>query len=156
MTFIKRKLVQVDQETGEETHGLVVLVPNRQKLRNDFAMLTGQGLIKLATDSNLKQDDLRVLMTYLGSIEFENLIQISQKDVAEILGMHKQNVSRATIKLLSKNILLEESKTGRSKVYRLNTFYGWKGRITKAYTELYEKDSQLIIETCKKKEKTTV
>jgi hypothetical protein len=144
MAFIKKNLVQVDQETGEEARGLIVLVPNRQKLKDDFAMLTGQGLIKLATDSDLKHDDLKVLMTYLGSIEFENLIQISQREVAEILGMQKQNVSRATIKLLSKNILLEESKAGRSKTYRLNTFYGWKGRINKTYTELYEHDSKLV------------
>ncbi len=156
MRFCEKRLVQNDLETGEEARGLTVYVPIRQKLRNDFAMLTGQGLIKLATDPDLKQEDWKVLATYLGSIEFENLIQISQKEVAEILGMKKENVSRATRKLLNKNILLEDSKTGRSKVYRLNTFYGWKGRITKAYTELYEKDSQLIIETCKKKEKTTV
>lgn len=144
MAYIKKNIVQVDLATGEEARGMPMLIPIRQKLKDDFAMLTGQGLIKLATDSDLKHDDLKVLMTYLGSVEFENLIQISQKDVAEILGMHKQNVSRATIKLLSKNILLEESKVGRSKTYRLNTFYGWKGRINKTYTELYEHDSRLV------------
>jgi predicted transcriptional regulator len=156
MAFYQKRLIQTDQLTGEEARGLAVLIPIRQKLKDDFAMLTGQGLIKLATDPELKHDDLKVLMTYLGSVKFKNLIQISQRDVAEILGMHKQHVSRATIKLLSKNILLEESKTGRSKIYRLNTFYGWKGKINKTYTELYEKDSQLIVETWKKKEKITV
>lgn len=144
MAFIKKNLVQVDQETGEEARGMAMLIPIRQKLKDNFAMLTGQGLIKLATDKDLKQEDWRVLFTYLGSIEFENLIQISQKEVAEILGMHKEHVSRATKKLLGKNILLEESKTGRSKTYRLNTFYGWKGRINKTYTELYEHDSKLV------------
>lgn len=150
---MKKNLIQVNKETGEEEIGLAVLVPIRQKLKEDFSMLTGQGLINLAMDSDLKYQDWRVLAVYLGCVEFENVIQISQRDVAEILEMKKEHVSRATKKLVTKNILIEETKIGRSKVYRLNTVYGWKGRINKTYTELYEKDSQLITETWKKKEK---
>lgn len=153
MGLMKKNLVQVNKETGEEEIGLTVLVPIRQKLKDDFSMLTGQGLINLAMDADLKHQDWRVLAVYLGCVEFENIIQISQKDVAEILKMKKVDVSRATKKLVAKNILVEETKMGRSKVYRLNTVYGWKGRINKTYTELYKKDSQLITELWKKKEK---
>lgn len=154
MGLVKKTLVQVNKETGEEEVGLAVLVPIRQKLKEDFSMLTGQGLINLAMDTDIKYEDWRVLAVYLGCVEFENIIQISQKDVAEILEMKKQHVSRATKKLIAKNILLEETKIGRSKVYRLNTVYGWKGRINKTYTELYEKDSQLVTKIWKMKEKT--
>jgi len=153
MGLMKKQLIQVNELTGEEERGMTVLVPIRQKLKEDFSMLTGQGLINLAMDTDLGYEDWRVLAVYLGCVEFENIIQISQKDVAEILEMKKANVSRATKKLVTKNILIEESKIGRSKVYRLNVVYGWKGRINKTYTELYEKDSQLINEPCKKKEK---
>lgn len=144
MGLMKKNLIQVNQLTGEEERGLAVLVPIRQRLKDSFAMLTGEGLIKLATDTDINKDDWRVLAVYLGSIRFENIIEISQKEIAEILGMHKESVSRTTKKLLSKNILLGESKVGRSKTYRLNTFYGWKGRINKVYTDLYEHDSKLV------------
>jgi DNA-binding transcriptional regulator GbsR (MarR family) len=83
-------------------------------------------------------------VVYLGSIRFENIIEITQREIAEILEMKKEHVSRATKKLVSKNILIEESKAGRSKIYRLNTFYGWKGRINKVYTDFYEHDSKLV------------
>lgn len=144
MGMIRKNLGQVDLNTGEVQEGFVVLVPTKNRLKDRFTMLTGQALLMLAADSSLKQEDWRVLVAYWGSMDFENIIQTSQKDIAEILGMKKENVSRATKKLVSKNILIEESKEGRSKRYRLNTVYGWKGKITKTYTELYERDSRLV------------
>jgi DNA-binding transcriptional ArsR family regulator len=144
MGLIKKDIVQVDRETGEVQEGVMVLVPTKNRLKDRFTMLTGQALIMLAADQDLKWEDWRVLAVYLGSMDFENLIKICQKNVADILGMRKEHVSRSTRKLLSKNILIEDAKDGRSKTYRLNTVYGWKGKITKAYVELYERDSKLV------------
>lgn len=151
MSLIKKNLVQVDPATGEVQEGLTVLVPVRKRLKDDFSMLTTEGLIKLAVEADLKGEDWKVLAVYLGSMDFENIIEISQKDVAEILGMSKQHVYRSTKKLLEKAILFEDSKKGRSKVYRLSTLYGWKGRITKTYSDLYENDAKLTTEIWMKK-----
>lgn len=144
MAFNRKTLGQVDLETGKVQEGLVVLVAEKKRLKDRFTMMSGEGLIMLARDQDLKYEDLRVLIAYLGSMDFENIITICQKDVGEILGMKKENVSRATKKLVSKNILLEVAKSGRSNVYRLNTVYGWKGKITKDYYDLYESDSKLV------------
>jgi hypothetical protein len=65
--------------------------------------------------------------------------------------MKKEHVSRSTKKLVEKAILIEDSKKGRSKIYRLSTLYGWKGRITKAYSDLYENDAKLTSEIWMKK-----
>jgi len=144
MGLIKKKLVQVDAETGEIQDGFALFVATKRGLKDRHNMMTNPGLLALAIDADLKLEDLRVLLVYLGSMDFENIIDIPQKEVAEILDMKRENVSRSTKKLVTKHILIEEAKSGRSKVYRLNTAYGWKGKVTNQYTELLEKDCSLL------------
>ena len=43
--------------------------------------------------------------------------------------MHKENVSRAIKLLVSKKIIVEGPKLGRTKTYRLNSNYGWRGQV---------------------------
>ena len=74
-------------------------------------------------------ETMKVLMYLFGKLDFENFIQQSQIDIAEGLGMQKQNVSRAMRVLTSKQIVLEGPKVGRSKCFRLNPNYGWKGKV---------------------------
>ena len=46
------------------------------------------------------------------------------------LGMQKTNVSRAVRALLDVGVIFEGPKVGRSKTYRLNEQFGWKGTVT--------------------------
>lgn len=85
--------------------------------------------IEIAKDPEMTGETLRVLMYLYGLLDFENYIQQSQKDIAEGLGMRKENVSRAMKLLTSKQIVLEGPKVGRSKCFRLNPDYGWKGKV---------------------------
>lgn len=85
--------------------------------------------IEIAKDPDMTGETLRVLMYLYGLLDFENYIQQSQKDIVEGLGMRKEHVSRAMKLLASKQIILEGPKVGRSKCYRLNPNYGWKGKI---------------------------
>jgi len=144
MGLIKKNLVQVDAETGEVQDGFALFVPTKRGLKDRHNMMTNPGLLALAMDADLKWEDWRVLAVYLSAMEFENVIDIPQKEVAEILQISKVNVSRATKKLVTKHILIEESKSGRSKVYRLNTAYGWKGKVSKEYSDLLDKDCRLL------------
>jgi DNA-binding MarR family transcriptional regulator len=70
-------------------------------------------------------------MILLGKLDFENWIHVSQAEIAEILDMKRQQVSRAIILLEKKGILLRSPKFGRSYFYRLNPYYGWKGKSNK-------------------------
>ena len=144
MGLIKKNHVQVDQETGEIQQGLTVYVATRRGLRDKHVMMTNPGLLMLAFDAELKWEDLRVFLAYAGYTDFENKIQVTQKEVAELLGICKANVSRSTKKLLNKNYLIEELKVGRSKTYRLNTVFGWKGKITNQYDDLLDNDCKLL------------
>ena len=62
-------------------------------------------------------------------IQVENWIQITQSDIVKTLDMKKQNVSRAILLLEEKGIILRGPKVGRSYAFRLNPYYGWKGKV---------------------------
>ena len=84
---------------------------------------------EIAKDPEMTGETYKVLMYLYSKLDFENFIQQSQMDVAEGLGIQKQRVSRAMKLLTTKQIVLEGPKVGRSKCYRLNPNYGWKGKV---------------------------
>lgn len=78
---------------------------------------------------NLNGEQFKVLMMLLADLDYENYIQVAQADIAEALGMQKTNVSRSVKSLIDLGVMLEGPKIGRSKTYRLNPQFGWKGTV---------------------------
>ncbi|MGR4693219.1 winged helix DNA-binding protein, partial [Escherichia coli] len=72
----------------------------------------------------------KVLMMLLASLDYENFIQVAQADIAEKLEMQKTNVSRSIKGLINLGVIIEGPKIGRSKSYRLNPQFGWKGTVS--------------------------
>ena len=71
------------------------------------------------------------VFTYLNArLDFENIIQVQQTEIAEKLNMQKQNVNRAIKKLEALGVILRGPKVGRSSSWRLNPNAGWKGKVT--------------------------
>ena len=123
-----KRVNSVDMETGEILDYSLVAV--QRKIPNGFAggwLAMAQGALKMLAASDLRGDDLRVLLQLLAMLDFENLIQLEQAAIAADLGMHKQHVSRSIKRLIATGCLLEGPKIGRSRTYRLNPAYGWKG-----------------------------
>ena len=63
----------------------------------------------------------------LARLDYENLIQVNQAEVAEQVGMNRHNVNRSIKKLIELGVVLEGVKIGVSRSYRLNPNFGWKG-----------------------------
>lgn len=124
-----RRITQIDQNTGEELGGFVAVIRPKQKsaFQKHFTM-NQTALITIANELNHEQ--MRVLMALLAELDYENYIQVAQMDIAETLNMQKTNVSRAIKNLLEFEIILEGPKIGRSKTYRLNPKFGWKGTVS--------------------------
>lgn len=123
-----KRFKQVDPSTGEEIDGFVAVIRPKQKSSFQRHITMNQDtMIAMANDLNHEQ--FRVMFILLADLDYENYIQISQTEVANALNMQKTNVSRAIKNLLLKGILIEGRKVGRSKTYRLNPSYGWKGTI---------------------------
>ena len=126
---MQKYVEQVDRETGEVMQGCMVYLPYRPRITERWFMAFQDTFIEIAKDPGMTGETMKVLMYLFGKLDFENFIQQSQIDIAEGLGMQKQNVSRAMRVLTSKQIVLEGPKVGRSKCFRLNPNYGWKGKV---------------------------
>ncbi len=128
MVYRTCRVRSVDIETGEVIDGHLVAVPTRKPgLDTEFMMMRQAAVLQLAANANLNGQDLRVLLAYIGCADWENNITVTQKWIANHLGMRQQHVHRSTKKLVEAKILIEGEKIGRHKAYQLNELYGWKG-----------------------------
>lgn len=84
----------------------------------------------LTIANELNHDQMRVLMVLLADLDYENFTQVVQMDIADALKMQKTNVSRAVKNLIEFGVIIEGPKIRRSKTYRLNPQFGWKGTIS--------------------------
>ena len=116
---MQKHVEQIDRETGEVMQGCMVYIPYRPRLTERWFMAFQDAFEEIAKDPELTLEPKNVLFTYLYSkLDFENFIQQSQADIAEGLGIKKQQVSRAMKMLIAKQIILEGPKVGRSKCYK--------------------------------------
>lgn len=125
----QRRLRQVDPVTGEVlTDGYVAVV--FPKHRNGFQQ---GGWFAMAQDplealSNIKRvEDFRVLFALLKRLDFNNLIQVSQAEVARELEMDRAQVNRAIKRLIMLGAVIAGPRIGTAMSYRLNPTFGWKG-----------------------------
>lgn len=124
----KNKVGSVDLETGEIMP--YVLVAMQQRVPNGFKagwIAMAQSALEMLAINIKSLDDHRVLLALMARLDFENLIQVEQTAIAEKLGMHRSHVSRSIKRLVELGCLLEGPKIGRSRTYKLNPNYGWKG-----------------------------
>jgi hypothetical protein len=133
MSFRRRNLKTIDMDTGEIIDDLLFASPIKRRLEGDFIMSLQEGFLRLGRDADISGQDYRVLMIYLGNLDFENFLQISQSYIATDLKIPKQRVYESTKRLVEKGILIKGLKVGKHQTYRLNAFYGWKGKADKKY-----------------------
>lgn len=125
----EKRFAQIDESTGEVVGGFVAVIRPKQKSSFERHFTMNQDALSILA-KELNGEELRVLLILLGSLDYENYIQIPQMDIVEALGMQKPNVSRAIKKLLEIGVILIGPKIGRSHSYRLNPKFGWKGTVT--------------------------
>ena len=125
---MNKRLQQIDSETGEIIDGFVAyVVPKRKNGFGQGWLAMAQNGAEILSKSNLSGNDFKVLMKLLSVLDYENLIQVSQADIARELDMHRQHVQRSIKRLLELGIVLEGVRIGISRSYRLNPNFGWKG-----------------------------
>jgi hypothetical protein len=96
-------------------------------INQDAMLLLARGKLEEAAKANLGADAYRVLFAVLSVVDFENWIQFNQSEMADTIGMSRQNFGRAMRKLEAIELLQRGPKVGRSATYRLNPSFGWKG-----------------------------
>ncbi|MDD5228350.1 MAG: GIY-YIG nuclease family protein [Methylococcales bacterium] len=121
--------------------------------RKSILMLQ-DSLATIAEDKEITGQTLRVWMILLSELEFENYITTKQKEIATRLDMHQPDVSKAMKLLVSKGIILKV-KEGTTTAYKLNSDYGWKGKISNLEIEKERVLSQKIVDMQKVREFNT-
>jgi predicted transcriptional regulator len=142
MSLFKKNLELVDPDTGEKVGQTPFLTRKKANLEGTFIMMRQEGCLRLAKEKDLTGADRRVLDILWGNVDYENYIQIDQQAIANDLEMRKQHVSRSINKLIEKGILIKGTKVGRHNTYRLNPFYGWKGKADKEFHDFYDKHAR--------------
>ena len=60
---------------------------------------------------------MKVMWAMLARLDYENLIQVNQAEVAEQVGMNRHHVNRSIKKLIELGVVLEGVKIGISRSY---------------------------------------
>jgi DNA-binding transcriptional ArsR family regulator len=144
----QRRVQQVDVETGEVMEaGALVFIPHRPRVREGWFMAFQDGLLALARDKTLTQQQWRVFAYLMGKLDFENYVHLSQAEIARGLGMKPSNVSAALAALVDKNVVARGPKVGRVVTMRLNSSLGWKGRVRSLEEQRRKGNLKLIVRT---------
>ena len=114
-------------------------------------MIFQDSLIKIAKDKEFTSSAKTVLFFLMGNLEFENYMLLRQVDIARELELDKSDVSKAMKFLINKEILLKV-KEGTTTAYKLNSDYGWKGKVSNMEIEKERVLSQKIIDMDKARE----
>ena len=120
-----QRITQINDH-GEIVGGFVAVIRPNQKSAFQRHFTMNQDALRILA-KELTGEQFKVLMLMLADLDYENFIQIAQADIADTLEMQKTNVSRAVRALLDVGVIFEGPKVGRSKTYRLNEQFGWKG-----------------------------
>ena len=144
-----------DKNTGEIIEGVPVLCGvKRNPYSTGWVMNSQQALELIAQDKEITGRIHRVLWLLVAHLDFENWIQLSQKEICRKLDMKKQDVSSAVKVLEEKEIIIRGPKVGRSYSFRLNPMLGWKGNV-KNLNDYRRKEDDQWIRNQKEKASTT-
>ena len=124
----QKRVGSVDLDTGEILEYSLVAVARRAP--NGFAggwVAMALSAWEMLATAPLQGNDYKVLAALMARLDFENYIQLQQVEIGKKLGMQKSHVNASIKRLLEQEIILQGPKIGRSRTYRLNPAYGWRG-----------------------------
>ena len=152
-----RHIGSYDKTTGEILEDSVLVLTTRKKINGFgegwFAM--NQNALKAFREAGLTGRDYDVLFTILETLDFNNYIQLCQKDITTKLNMKTPHINRSVKKLVSIDALIEGPKISRSRTYRLNPNFGWKGS-AKSHKIALEQEKKTLAERMKERGLTVI
>lgn len=118
----QHELDELKSRAGLRPHG---------RLEGGYVAMFQEISLAMGCDKRLTGEDRAVFQVLLGQVQTDNWIHVSQKAIADLMGLKKQHVSRAIIHLVELGYIIEGPKLGRAKTYKLNPHVGWKGSALK-------------------------
>jgi MarR family len=128
---MQRQLGVIDLATGELLTGVPVWfgVKVQSPYGRRWVGMNQHFLEEFAAREDVHGETFRVFIYLNARLDFDNLINVPQKEIAKALNMQQPNVSRAIKKLEELGIILRGPKIGKIAAWRLNPNAGWKGKV---------------------------
>lgn len=120
-----------DPRTGEVEDGKLMWVPHRTRSQfGDSWFQMAQETLRMinAHRNELGLEGIVVFNALMARLDFENFIEVSQRDIANELEMQPSNVSRAMKRLSALGFIRRGPKVGRSHTLQLHPSLAWKGK----------------------------
>ena len=105
-----------------------VVTPIKMLTDKPHVRVFSEGLGRLAVDRELTLTDKNVLLFLISVMEYENLLNITQKELSEGLSIAQPEVSKSIKKLIEGGYLKIVDKNGRQNIYQLNPHLAFKSR----------------------------
>ncbi len=128
---MQRQLGVIDLQTGEVLTGVPVWfgVKVQSPYGRRWVGMNQHFLEEFAAREDVHGETFRVFIYLNAILDFDKVICVRQKDIAQALKMQQPNVSRAIKKLEELGIILRSAKVGKISAWRLNPNAGWKGKV---------------------------
>lgn len=119
----------INHTTGEVDFPVAYVLPKQRKILGEpFMIMFQQALVKVSKNRALTGTDRRVLFYLIGVMEYENLVPLTQRQIAEELETSQQEVSKSIQKLYDEGYLWVEKTYGSAYIYRISEDLVWKGK----------------------------
>ena len=105
------------------------LIPATQKhLKEDYVRFFQGDMKSLANDKTLDGQDLRITLAIISNISYNNIFNLSHRELAEQVGIQRPNVTKTVNKLVRKGYLQIIGKQGQQNIYMFNPSIAFKSR----------------------------
>ena len=105
-----------------------VVTPIKMLTDKPHVRVFSEGLGRLAVDRELTLTDKNVLLFLISIMEYENLLNVTQRELSEGLGIVREEVTKSIKKLIKGGYLKIVDKNGRQNIYQLNPHLAFKSR----------------------------
>ena len=99
------------------------------KDRRDFCKIY-TSTIPFLVESNLTGNEYNVLMTMLSKMNYDGVVDLTMREIADHVGIGQPNTSRHISKIVDNGLFFKETSKGRN-IYHVNSNYFWKGHLKK-------------------------
>lgn len=119
----------VNDTTGEIDFPVAFVVPKQKKIVGEpFMLMFQHALVEVSKNRALTGMDRRVLLYLIGVMEYENLVRLTQRQIAEELQTSQQEVCKSIQKLYDEGYVSIDEVYGKAYIYKVSEDLVWKGK----------------------------
>jgi hypothetical protein len=128
MTDCHKKTFNYQVNVPEGCMAKTVVTPIKMLTEDPHIRIFNDGLSRLAMDKELNFTDVRVLLFITSIIDYENFLNVTQRELSEAMGIVQQEISKSIKKLIKGGYLKIIGTVGRQNIYRLDPHFAFKSR----------------------------